>query len=424
MQNHIKNTKGFSMNQNQTRENANAGFRNQPIAHTQRLNKQHGVTLVELLVALVIGLVVSLAVYNVLNLAEGRKRTTTSVNDIDKAGAFAAYQLNKALSSAGSGFTGGLNPNAGGTITSAAYSFGCRLNVSQGSTTLLPSAANFSAPFASVSQNLTLAPVIIFDGAATNGDVIVSMGGSGGLSESITNVTSVNAAGLKVATVASLSANDEILLIETNTDASPRPGGNCLLDQVQTDFEQGDGSNFDVPLAGEYHSGGAPAYDPDSDASSIVLNMGKLPQFNMYGVGENNTLFSYDLLLPAAGGNNANPSAFIEGVFQMEAIYGVNNGTVGNFSWQAPTDAYASEALLDGTAAANSRLQTITLVRVAFVMRTNLAEKEEVSSSSITLFEGLDGFSSQTISGLDRHYRYRVIETTIPIRNMIVALGN
>jgi type IV pilus assembly protein PilW len=383
------------------------------------LRQQRGVTLIELLVALVIGLVVSLAVYSVLNVAEGRKRTTTTVNDIDKAGAFVAYQLNKALSSAGSGFTGGLNPNSGGKVRSAAYSFGCQLSMKKGSDTLLPK-SNFSAPFSSIT-NLKLVPIVIVDGAASRGDVIVSMAGSGGLSESVTNLTSINAAGLRAQTVASLTANDRILLIEANPDGTAKPGGNCLLDQIQTGFTQGDGSNFDVPLAGDYHTGGASTYD---GTSTIVLNMGKLPQFDMYGVGNNNTLMKYDLLSPAATGNDANPSAFIEGVYQMEAIYGTTNpsGAVGNFAWQAPTGTYSSAALLAGTPAANSALQTITLVRVAFIMQTNLAEKEAVSSGTVNLFEDVTGLE-QTISGLNKNYRYRVIETTIPVRNALVALS-
>lgn len=375
-------------------------------------HQQQGVSLIELLIALVIGLVVSLAVYSVLNVAEGRKRTTTSVNDIDKAGAFAAYQLNKALASAGSGFTAGLNPNSGGQTKSAAYSFGCQLNIRRGTTTLLP--RSFSVPFAAVS-NLKLVPIVIVNGGSSSGDVIVSMAGSGGLSESIINLTGVNATGVKAQTVAGLSANDKILLIETN-NGEPEVGGNCLLDQVAAGFNQGNGSTFDVSLAGDYHTGNASAYP----ASSIVLNMGQSPQFNMYAVGDNNTLFQYDLLLPPASGNDANPSALIEGVFRMEAIYGVSSAA-GIYAWQAPTGNFAASALLAGTAAANGRLQTITAVRLALVMRTNLAEKEEVSSGTVDLFEDVTALK-QTISGLNKNYRYRVIETTIPIRNTLVAL--
>jgi len=331
------------------------------------------------------------------------------VNDIDKAGAFAVYRLNKALSSAGSGFTGGLDPSVG--ATSASYGFGCKLNVKKSNLAVLPNGDYFKAPFDNIDSNkVRLAPIIIFDGDATNGDVILSMSGSGGLSESITNITTSTNTSLEVKTTASLTAEDKVLLV------SKTVGQNCWMDQVEDDFVQGDGTTTTVPLDGDYSSGAAATF---SD-SAVALNMGKAPQFSMYGVGENNTLFEYDLLSPAATGNNANPAQFIEGVFQMEAIYGVNNGAVGSITWQAPTGSYASATLLSGTAGANDNLQKIVAVRIAFIMRTNLAEKENVSSGEVKLFEGIAGLT-QTISGLDRKYRYRVIEMTVPIRNALVA---
>lgn len=144
----------------------------------------------------------------------------------------------------------------------------------------------------------------------------------------------------------------------------------------------------------------------------------------MYGVGANNTLFQYNLLdtAKAATNDQPNPSEFIEDVFQMEAIYGITNlaGAEGNMTWQAPAGTYASSKLLEGTAAANGLLRTIVMVRVALIMRTNLLEKEEVSSGSVTMFAGTG--LAKTVSGLNKNYRYRVIETTIPIRNALVPL--
>ena len=71
-------------------------------------SKQSGFSLIELLVAMIIGLIVSLAVYTVLTTFEARKRTTTSVNDTSQANTYALYQLDKKLRSAGSGFSAGL----------------------------------------------------------------------------------------------------------------------------------------------------------------------------------------------------------------------------------------------------------------------------------------------------------------------------
>lgn len=393
-------------------------------AMTRIQNKQNGVTMIELLVALVIGLIVSLAVYGVMSVSEGRKRTTTSVNDIDKAGAYAVYQLDKMIRSAGSGFTGGLNPNAAPNTNSAMYSFGCKLKITKSATALLPKPTDFPAPFAAAPKALTLAPVVIMDGAATAGDILISMGGGGGLSESITNITSASSGSISVNTTASITANDKLLFLAANSDASPNPGQTCLLDHVKSDFVQGNGSTFDVAMAGDFHDGGGTLSAFGSP--SVVVNLGKNPRFNMFGVGANNTLFRYNLLeAPAATtADEPNPSEFVESVFQMEAIYGITDplGTVGNYAWQEPTGDYASAKLLAGDTDANTRLRNITLVRVALVMKTDLPEKGDVSSGSVTVFGNTT--LAKTINGLDKSFRYRVVETTIPIRNTLVSMSN
>ena len=72
-----------------------------------KFTKQIGFSLIELLVAMIIGLIVSLAVYTVLTTFEERKRTSTSVNDISQSNTYALYLLDKKLRSAGSGFSAG-----------------------------------------------------------------------------------------------------------------------------------------------------------------------------------------------------------------------------------------------------------------------------------------------------------------------------
>ena len=90
--------------------------RNHPTHHGQR-----GLTLIELMVAIVIGLVVVLAATNVLVIGESYKRTTNSNNDTSQSGAFAAYTLDRALRSAGSGFSQAWDQGI----------FGCQLSASR-----------------------------------------------------------------------------------------------------------------------------------------------------------------------------------------------------------------------------------------------------------------------------------------------------
>ena len=100
---------------------------------------QRGLTLIELMVSLLISMVLSLAIFAVLGSSEGLKRTTTSVNDINQAGNYAMYMIEKWVRSAGSGFT-----------QSAPYAFGCTVFASKGGAQVLPATAAIPAPFDSI----------------------------------------------------------------------------------------------------------------------------------------------------------------------------------------------------------------------------------------------------------------------------------
>ena len=392
--------------------------------------KQNGVTLIELLVALVIGLVVSLAVYTVLTASEGRKRTTTSVNDIDQGGSFASYQLDKSIRSAGSGFSGGYNTkytgSSGltGTIT-ANYTYGCALNVAQSSTTLLPAPSGFPAPFAGVSTAVRLAPIVIIDGTTATGDTLISMTGSGGMAESITNLTASPSSGfINVTSVAGVTERDRILLIPTNTaDSGPLANTNCLMSQVKAAYSQATGYALaKVDLAGTFYTNAIGSVSLSSfPATTVAVNFGKLPMFNMYAVGANNTLFKYDLLSPpdtSATSSTPNPGQLSDGVYSLEAVYGISTAP-GSLTWQTPTGAYAYATLLNGSATSNANLQNIVMIRVALVMRTSLFEKNVVSPDSLTLFGNTTVPKTIDISASNR-YRFRVVESTIPIRNALI----
>lgn len=389
---------------------------------------EHGVTLIELMVALVIGMIVSLAIYTVFSNFEGRKRTTTSVNDIDQTASYASYLIDKSLRSAGTGFTGGLNPKSTSSSTNslplaaANYSLGCLLKINRGGSVLVPRPAAYPAPFATVPQaTIRLAPIVIFDnianGVANNGDVLMTMGGSGGLSESVNNFSAPPAANsITLTNVAGISANDRILLVGTN-NASPMPGTPCIMDQVVSTFVQGTGSTFSAGLAS-----GANDYrvDPTTYSSTInstgiLFNLGKFPTFHMFGVGANNTLFRYDMMLP----NSAeNPSQVADGVFSMHAIYGVG-AMPGELVWTPPTGAYSAANLLNGSALANQNLRNIKAVRIALIMRTSLPEKVDVSLGTLNVFESTGVATTVAVNLTNRRYRYRVVETTIPIRNAL-----
>src|SRR6185436_12847133 len=66
-------------------------------------SRQRGVSLIELMVGVVIGLLAVLVIYQTFAVAEGVKRQTISAGDAQKTGMIATYLLGAEISSAGSG---------------------------------------------------------------------------------------------------------------------------------------------------------------------------------------------------------------------------------------------------------------------------------------------------------------------------------
>jgi type IV pilus assembly protein PilW len=379
----------------------------------QELGKQLGFSLIELMVGLVIGLLMSLVVYNVLNVNEGRKRTTTSLNDINQSGNYAIYQLEKFIRSAGSGFTGG------GDKVGADYTYGCRLDMALNGAQLTP-ATTFPSPFDTVSTTIRMAPVIIDDGAAgAGGDVIITMAGNAGLGESPTSFALLpTTATLKLVNHAGVRANDIVLLTDiTAPNVSP-----CLMQQVASSFTPiAGGSN--VALAGSYYTALINTRSvADYTAAAQVINLGQAPNLNMFAVGANNTLMKYDLMQNRQADSlvaTPNPSAYVDGVYQMQALYGVDTSPpTASLTWVAPTGAFSSANLLIGTSAAALNLKRIKAIKIGVVMRTSLLERETVNASTLQLFK--DTLLPVTVNLNPTTFRYRSFEAVIPLRNTLM----
>ena len=88
---------------------------------------------------------------------------------------------------------------------------------------------------------------------------------------------------------------------------------------------------------------------------------------------------------------------------------------------RAPANAYDWE-MLRGLTDAVRRAREDPAVRVAVVARSVQYEKEQVSPASLTLWEAGDPGDpppSRALTGDERHYRYKVFTTIVPIRNVI-----
>lgn len=360
-----------------------------------------GLTLIELMVAMVIGLLLGLVIMRALVFGEAQRRTTDATSAADLSGAYAASALDTALRNAGSALTQSLAPLDIGVI-------GCNPGFT---------AAALPAPFSQFLNGdlgaLRVAPLLIAANpsrATPASDVLAVMSGSGA------------ASGLPRAVVS--ASGNTLTLTNTVGIAAPSlalaPGGaTCALLHV---------SAVDVA---HLTLSAAPAFSP-----SVLLPLGNPAvgdvQFQLLGVDPATaTLSSYDLL-----SNTARPMA--GNVLALQALYGVADGTGQLAQWAAPSAATGHD--IDTLLASPDKLRPIVAVRIALILKGELYEKEPVSAGrQLTWFSpaagggadlagipftGLDAAAQSWTpapGSADEHYRYGVVEFVVPIRNALMV---
>jgi type IV pilus assembly protein PilW len=379
-------------------------------------------TLIELLVAMAIGLVVTLVVSTLLVAGENHKRTTTSTNDAEQTGNYAFYALDRALRGAGSAFVESAYPADRGVL-------GCKLNAAQ----ILPRTTPFPAPFATAflagsTNNLRVAPVLIAKSQSDGGsDVLVIMGGSGaagGVSRALNGAG--NSTSLILENTVGFAVNDVALVSQSGVS-------DCLLEEVASV------STPTLNVGGTtYYTQNGSATDLatlSSSLSTYVTPLGNAQtnsvQFQLFGVGADDTLYSYDLLqnqLKVQGTGADTSQAVADGVIQMNAIYGLqataNPGVLS--TWAGPGDAgYDINTVMTTPAT----MESIIAVRVALVVRGEYYDKNVVSPATLTIFSGYANGAGTSLSQVinlnaaAQHYRYRVFEFMVPLRNMLLLAG-
>lgn len=385
-----------------------------------------GISLLELLVAMALGLIVVLAVMSVLVLGEANRRTTTGTNDMNQSGSFAATVIDRALRSAGAGFSQGYDWGV----------LGCKINASRtvgGSTTsVLPASAAFGAPFANLlggasgAANLRVAPVLIDQGRSGGGsDILITMGGSAPLGDIPRLVRgTAGTQKLLLENTIGMQPADVLLLSAKNVT-------DCLVTQVDSSFAPPTGGTDTLPLGGTYYRGSAGsttldalAKSPDAYLTALGNADGDNLQLQMFGVGTDRILYREDLLNSAG---SAVPEPMAEGVYALRALYGVDTTTVPDGvmdAWVLPAagGAGATDYSIGAVMTTPDTMRRIVAVRASMLLRSTVYEKDLVADASYTLFADLPAAQRYTISlsNDDRHYRYRIVEAIVPLRNLLM----
>jgi len=350
-----------------------------------RLNRQQGLTLVELLIAMLIAIIAMLAISQVLVVNSSYQRSTVGTSDAQTTGALALHTLETDGRMAGFGLASSSLLGCG----QIRYQF------------------NGTSP----TPVLTVAPVEIIAGTGNGPDTITFMMASHAervIPASTRLAMSGADADLDMFDVLGFNTGD-IFLISDSTNLSSGTHG-CTLMQVSavnlttSRIEHDTSSDFPYNPSGGFTG---IMYPKDS----LVFNLGQ-PSVKRYAIASNSLqVTSYFSTDAATSKPLFDPTARVlyEQIVNMQAEYGKDNNDDGI------VDTYNKTPPVTST----DWIQVLT-IRLGLLVRSKDQEKPVNGVCEATT--ALPTWTGGTFSipgGVPSCFKYRVYETIIPMRNMI-----
>lgn len=390
--------------------------------------RQAGLSIVEMMVGMVIGLIASLVIMQSFSSSEAYRRNISGAGDALQSAAIAAQRLDLIIQEAGAGLARG-----------GQWVWGCRLRVDYNSNAILPSGSAYPAPFSSIPQTLRAVPAAIVSGGTQDSDVIIVMAGdsasgnqgkyfSSPAGSSLVTVSPTIGVGLK--STAAAADFDLILTLQRKVATDP---GDCRVVQAASTMVAptvvSDASlglnvvtfNKLVPLnTTTYGTMESSIYEGKSGAA-FHLGLRDTPNFAMLGVNSDSELLQYDLLQRTA------TQVVGENIFLIKARYGLDNGVGGEINdnavdeWVSPSESgWTLADLMDGKLATQQRIGYIKAIRIAMVVRSSQPVASQSPMTSIKLFQDLGSSRqySRSLTSDEQRYQYQVYEWVIPLRNM------
>lgn len=372
-----------------------------------RISRHCGLTLIEVMIGMVIGLIGIIIITQVYLVNENYKRSTTGAGGAQVNGAIALYTLERDLRMAGYGIA-----------SSDALGCGQVQYYYNGVYSSPPGSASGALP------PMVLAPVVITDGGAGP--------------DTITVMYSTDAERIVPATLSkSMPTPSAELNLDNPTGFSDNPGdliilsqgGVCTLMQVTAVQASALKLQHNPGSTALWNPAGGGSLFPAYSQGTTVFNLGR-PLVNTYSIGSSSlqllSMFTATSSTVVSG-YSATPVSLISDIVDLQAQYGkdngVNTGPVGNPSCIICTP---GDGIVDGydngtpdTAAA---WQQVLSVRIGVLARSQNYEKPEPAGSACTATTAAPTWQGGTFTlpdGIPSCYKYRAFETVVPLRNMI-----
>lgn len=355
---------------------------------------QRGVTLVELMVALVIGSIAALVIQQVMAVFEGQKRASSGGSDAQVNGAVALFSVEREIRQAGYGFFAG-----------------------DGS--LCPQGINVHYNGTTVSNGGVLRPAIIVDGGAGPDAIEFVRSNADFAAIPISIIKTMPSASAVVTADSSAGlAQSQVFLV-----AGKAGGKVCTLMQMSQDA-QSNGGGWElqhVPGAHPFNPAdpsAAFATAPAYEIGDLVVNLGNFVHGRYQVLCDR--LTEVNPTQTAAPYTCANATPLVDQIVDLQAQYGIAPANSTQISQWCNASAVSACGNWSNPGAAD--LSRIRAVRIAVVARSAQYEKDLVSPSNLTLWEAGDPGDPppyRTLTSDERHYRYKVYSTIVPIRNVI-----
>lgn len=363
--------------------------------------KQRGFSLVELMVGMLVSMICMLAIMSAFAVYEGKKRTTTSSNDAQQNGSYALYTLERQLRTAGSGIAQGYNYGL----------WGCPVTAYTGGTQTLP-ATSLPSPFTSSGWPLTtrIVPVLIASGGS-NPDVIGVVAGDA--SQQVFKIA-VNS----TPSTSSVVVGNSFGILTGDYVIGTLSDGSCALAQLPTSAPTAQVTGTTLPL----NAANTPV--TGLNTATNLFDLGPSPAFTLFGIDSTtHSLVAYDLLQRPVNGNAATVTPIADGIVQIKALYGVQTAGSNSLQWVQPTGNWSIGTLTASATAASGAMAQIKAIRVAVVAQSRLPERSadySTGSSTLVLFPDLAPSLQYTVN-TNAQFRYKVYDTTIAVRNALIA---
>lgn len=440
--------------------------------------RNRGFGLIEIMVGLAVGLVSMLVIFQLYATFENQKRTTTAGGDSQTNGALALYELERQIRSAGNGITEGKPqeyPPVTGCLTNVFDGTAPYLMPNNAPD---PSSASTTVG-AGVESNFRFAPAVITNGAAgptagrTLSDSITIVYGTSVISAPYTFANALYVPGgptITLTSTATINPYDMLVAIEQDT----------ALTQVGQSNVANTGLNYIVPkrcvlmqatavpdattvtvAGGRYNKAGGTTLQPTFSGEARLYNLGSQANIVTYRIAANNLVADVTKFggtpngtaIPTAIINLMDLSPMASNIVNMQAQYGVDTDNPGAgylatancpTNIKAPVDVGHADAdgvidpatgwveptgtwLNDGVnSPALFDLRRIRAVRIGLVARSGIKEVPKVGACSSTTTQptihwdsGPDMKPDLAVDPEWQCYRYKVFQTTIPLRNAI-----